>query len=373
MAILVFAGVLSVPSAVFAEANWYGSLRTALEFSDSKTSVVDIGSRWGIKGSSEAGEGLTAVYHFEHKISTANAGQPGGRLAYVGLSGGFGSVTAGQIWSASTNSFGAVVDNSWWVGASGTSSRHGNVISYAFSNDLMGMQIDANYGGPKGDDTDPSTGLQNVDFGLSINVGDIGKVALSHVDDKYSKAAPQLLATDEDPGTAGNTVYEFYDESTWRTKTNSIAAEISVSGLTVYVGTQNEKKSNTTGAEPDDYTDLTPVPDSDSLTFAQSRSTAYLGDGKELPDDYELSSSRDGHGSAIPDSEQKTTYFGFRGGLGDTGVNYLFQWRDIKDSHKPWMLGLYKSLGGGANIIFEHANNDDDSPNASYVGLAVSF
>ena len=67
MAILVLAGVLSVPSAVFAEANWYGSLRSGLEVSDGNTKVVDIGSRWGIKGSAEAGEGLTAVYRFEHK------------------------------------------------------------------------------------------------------------------------------------------------------------------------------------------------------------------------------------------------------------------------------------------------------------------
>ena len=30
-------------------------------------------SRWGIKGTSEVSEGLTAVYNFESKINTTNA------------------------------------------------------------------------------------------------------------------------------------------------------------------------------------------------------------------------------------------------------------------------------------------------------------
>ena len=55
------------------------------------------GSRWGIKGSNEAGEGLTAVYYFESKIDATNGDQPGGRLANAGISGGFGSITLGQM------------------------------------------------------------------------------------------------------------------------------------------------------------------------------------------------------------------------------------------------------------------------------------
>lgn len=313
---LALAGTLSIPSVVFAEASWYGSLRSGLEFSDGNTSVVDIGSRWGIKGSAEAGEGLTAVYRFEHKISTADASQPGGRLAYVGLSGGFGTVTAGQIWSASYNSFGAVVDNSWWTGGSGTSLRHGNVVSYAYSNDMMALQVDVAYDGAAADgapSNDPD--LERAEFGLTVNVGDMGKVALSHTDDKF------ML-------TEGATPDATSDDSTWRTKTNSVAGEISVAGLKVYVGTQKEKAENT---------------------------------------------SPTGYNQAAADTEKKTTYFGSSGSLGDTGLSYLFQWRDIKDSHKPWMLGLYKSLGGGASLNFEHANNDDNSADASYVFLAVSF
>ncbi len=352
MAILVFAGVLSVPSAVFADASWYGSLRAGLKSSDSKISVVDGGSRWGIKGSNEAGEGLSAVYRFEHKISTEDAGQPAGRLAYVGLSGGFGTVTAGQIWSASFNSFGAVTDNSAVHGNAQVTYRHGNVISYAFSNDLMSMQLDGAYGGPEGNDTDPDTGLQKVEFGLSVNIGDIGKVALSHQNDKYTMT-PAGLSADNDNDANERTLT---GASTWETKTNSIAAEISVSDLTVYVGTQTNKGTNTTA----DGT--LPTVDQDYIE----------GLGLEHEDDATYVGPHV-HGSDVPNTEQKTTFFGFRGGLGDTGLNYLFQWRDVKDSHKPWMLGLYKSLGGGADIIFEHVNNDDNAENLTAAYLRVNF
>ena len=55
-------------------------------------------------------------------------------------------MTLGQIWSASYNSFGAITDNSRFYGDSQTTYRHGNAISYAFSNDLMALQVDAVYG-----------------------------------------------------------------------------------------------------------------------------------------------------------------------------------------------------------------------------------
>ena len=289
---------------------------------------MDIGSRWGIKGSVEAGEGLTAVYKFEHGLNTASASwNDAGRLGYVGLSGGFGSVTMGQIWSASYNSFGAITDNSYWTGKSHTSGRHGNVISYAFSNDLMALQVDAVYDGGMADDTtsnDPD--LEKVEFGLSVNVGEIGKVAIAHTDDKYALDLSGGTDKVKDDG-----------DTTWRTKTNSIAGEVSVAGFRFYAGSQKEKKMCTGALSSDAIVACTPA------TEGQA------------------------------DSEQKRTFFGSSGSLGDTGISYLFQWRDIKDKNKPWMLGVYKSLGGGASLNLEHSNKDDVGEDASYVFLAVNF
>ena len=335
---------------------------------------MDGGSRWGVKGSVEAGEGLTAVYQFEHKIDAARAGLDNpmggshGRLSNIGLSGGFGSLTMGQIWSASYNSFGAVTDNSTVIGNSETTYRHGNALSYAFSNDLMALQTDLIYDSP--DPMAPEVGsdgstaipanvvsnrtrnredLQKLEFGLSVNVGEIGKVAFAHIDNKHMlsdtkdvmgkdasdadvliKAVPQLKAAD---GTTDITD----DVTSWRTKSTYVAGEISVSDLTVYVGSKKTKYINTT----------TPVTG--------------------------VSAGAAGDGSLAVKPADKTTFFGFRGGLGDTGVNYLFQWRDVKNSHKPWFLGLYKGLGGGASVFLEHVHNDGNAANDTRAYVRVNF
>ncbi|MDE0309192.1 MAG: hypothetical protein OXI60_05100, partial [Acidiferrobacterales bacterium] len=44
------------------------------------------------------------------------------------------------------------------------------------------------------------------------------------------------------------------------------------------------------------------------------------------------------------------------------------------DKKTPWVVGLSRSLGGGASVIFEHANDDDDSTkNTTGLWLKVDF
>ena len=142
LTVVCLSGLLSVPSVVFAEASWYGSLRAGINVAGT-TGVANGGSRWGIRGSSEVSEGLTAVYNFETNVDSTNATQPSGRLSYVGLSGGFGTLTIGQIWSASFNSVGAITDNSTFIGNSETSYRNGSSVSYAVSVENISIQADA--------------------------------------------------------------------------------------------------------------------------------------------------------------------------------------------------------------------------------------
>ncbi len=332
MTILVLAGVLSVPSVVFAEASWYASLRAGVESSGGNLAVKDGASRWGIKGSAEAGEGLTAVYRFEHKITTPNAAQPGGRLSYVGLSGGFGTVTVGQIWNAAYNSTGAITDNAWYYGDAQTGYRHGNAVSYAFSNDLMALQLDAIYGEGDGEDN-PNDDLEKIEFGLSVNIADMGKVAVSHTDNKFSEDRTQG---------SSNTMQDDGDTS-WRTKTATVAAQVSVSGLTVYAGAQTASYTCTG-------------------VFAGAGSDAAGYTGACEPST-----------AAHVKAKAKTTFFGFSGDLGDTGTSYLFQWRDVKSMNKkPWVLSLTRGLGDSASLILEHGNNDGGD-NQTQLGLAVSF
>ncbi len=199
MPVLIFSGLLTAPATVFADevvgedvasedsmttaaaepvgASWYGSLRGGLEFSSGMDAkFYDGGSRWGIKGTGEISEGLSGVYRFEHNISTADAGQASGRLAFVGLSGGFGALTLGRIDSASYNSAGAIRDIGNWYSAADTSGKVGNALSYAFTGDAFSVQVDAIMDGSK----DTGKAIDQLEFGMTVNLGDIGKIALAH-------------------------------------------------------------------------------------------------------------------------------------------------------------------------------------------------
>ena len=116
------------------------------------------------------------MYRFEHKISTKDGSQPSGRLAYAGLSGGFGTISVGQIWNAAYNHAGAITDKSYYFGNAGTGYRHGNAISYAFSSGIMSAQLDLVADG----DTDTGKGIDKTEFGVTVGLGEIGKVAIAH-------------------------------------------------------------------------------------------------------------------------------------------------------------------------------------------------
>ncbi len=175
---------------MFAEASWYGSLRGGVLLDKGKDArFYDGYSRWGIKGSNEISEGLSAVYRFEHKFSTEDAGQAGGRLAYVGLSGGFGSLTLGQIWSASYNHAGVIRDIGNYYSSGDTSGRIGNTLSYAYSNDAFSVQFDAIMDGKK----DSGNAIDQWELGATVNIGDIGKVAFAHVKKEDVKTGNKMV------------------------------------------------------------------------------------------------------------------------------------------------------------------------------------
>jgi len=68
------------------------------------------GSRIGFMGEEDLGGGLKAVFKYEQGLN-ADSGKDGlgndARQAYVGLAGGFGQVTFGNVWSAMDDVFGA--------------------------------------------------------------------------------------------------------------------------------------------------------------------------------------------------------------------------------------------------------------------------
>ena len=340
LTVVCLSGLLSVPSVVFAEASWYGSLRAGIISND--TAGVSDGfkgfptSRWGIKGSSEVSEGLTAVYRFEQKIDAAEAAQTVGRLSYVGLSGGFGTLTIGQVWSASFNSVGAFFDNSTFLGNSETSYRVGHAVSYAVSVENISIQADAIMNKNDGNTADKN--VDQVELGVSMGLGESGKIALAH---------------------------KSHDTTdTMKTTSNWIAGQYTIGGMTGFVGFGQKKTTNDTAID-------------DEAPGDNIANTQTIVDRSRT---------------------DKTTFMGVRGSVGDTGVSYVFQARSKKASgtqenkvgesdnndntmtniaankHTPWLLGLSRSLGGGASVHFEYDSPDQDgSKSTSYLALKVDF
>ena len=164
------AGLLTIPAVSFgaemAGPSLYGSFRTGIIFGDGDSNVSDIVSRWGIKGSHEVSEGLTASYKYEAKMNTTNAQSSGeaGRLSNISLSGGFGTVSLGQIWSASAIHYGFAVDPSYYNGVfGGASYRQGNSVSYSSSAGDVTFQIDKVTGD-----------WEKVELGASASFGPVG-------------------------------------------------------------------------------------------------------------------------------------------------------------------------------------------------------
>ena len=166
-------------------------------------SFSDAGSRWGIKGSTEVSEGLTAVYKFETRVNTSSKDpNQSTKQMYAGLSGGFGSLTLGKFHNAAQNHSGGIRDIGYWYSSGDAPTNTGNTVSYAFSSDAASFQLDAIMDG--GIDTGKS--IDQVQFGMSVNLGDIGKVALGYVEVENtvmpaSMADPKEMPAmkDEDP------------------------------------------------------------------------------------------------------------------------------------------------------------------------------
>jgi predicted porin len=148
---LVALAVLAASGASFAQSSvtlygvadiWFGSAE--LKGGD-RTTVLESGgvsgSRWGMKGTEDLGGGLKANFLLEQGISLDSGAVGAGfnRQAYVGLSGGFGEVKLGNVYTAYDDISGAAnsafdsalaPQNNVWA-STGYTSNPSNNIYYA--------------------------------------------------------------------------------------------------------------------------------------------------------------------------------------------------------------------------------------------------
>ena len=280
--------------------------------------MKDNGSRWGVKGSNEVSEGLTAVYQFEESMDLSSATvNDGNRLSYIGLSGGFGSITMGRIWSATYNHVGALTDYGVWSGNAGlTTGRISNAVSYAAATGPVSFQVDLVMEPNKM--TDAAPGLSDAeDPQVEVTPKSYGNVQDRSVDaSRFGLSVDTGFATVAIAGKNMATADEMTGEKNGDKKLTSFGFSAPVGGFTVAAGWHSLKTDMNTGN----------------------------------------------------DAKDKQTQFNFRGPLGDTGMSFSVNVADIDKGDKtdvahgstPWNVHVAKGLGGGASVAFEYIDHDHD-------------
>ena len=275
--------------------------------------VKQFGSRWGIKGTSEVSDGLSAVYKFETRIGE---GAQTTAQIYAGLSGGFGTVSMGKMFTAGDNHVG-FVDNSGFLGSEAglIDAFAGSTVSYA-SPSIGGFsfQVDAQGDQSGAQDKD----VDSAAFGATMQLGESGKIGMAYVD-RATKGKDTPLAK-KDPG--------HYD------KNGKLCADPTAAGCTYSAG----NAADGTAHLDDDRTAMI------AGQYKLGGMALHLGYGQRKWDTDSTAGKWDEDnskyakgliGEALLDKKQKTTFFGVGGGIGDTGVSFFLQVKDTKtDSNK---------------------------------------
>ncbi len=322
---------LSAPSIVFAQATWYGSFRAGVESASGETTLNSKGSRWGVKGSNEISDGLTAVYRYEEALDLRTATlSAGNRLSYVGLSGGFGTLTMGRVWGAEYNSTGAITDGSYFYGNSHGSYRVGPALSYAVSAGPVSMQLDA------------------------IMAGNGARDRGDHVHGQGNGEGPDNCGTGASVTAETRCINYPDDDNTVNTK----SIDRILFGLSAGFGSGKVAVSYDSDSTTPAFKD-TNITAAGEFTFGATR--VYLGySQKKTPSGGDQDDDADGT------QVQKTTstFAGIGGSFGDTGLSYLMQVVQRKQEFggtakpTPILLSIAKSLGGSSTIILEGVTNN---------------
>ena len=358
--------------------------------------MMSNGSRWGVKGSSEVSEGLTAVYRYEENLNLANATLgAGNRLSSVGLSGGFGTVTLGQIWSASYNHVGVLTDNGVWSGNNNSPTlRTSSNLSYSASTGPISFQLDAGMGAGTGRSLDMAqlgmsfdTGAATIGMAFTANKSDTQVVRTSALGvsvpvggltlaSSWMEAKTTTFETDGSSGSLGSPALcekKRFANALVNLKEGNYAVMINDDGEVVQKSTTTPLKlvPGATTYIPANVDDKSGEYECDSPQARPNNKPITDVDGGPYNDVAIVSKFQDAVAStaAVVPTEEKTDKakqmrFSVTGPLGDTGMSFAVNVHNNPDKkgvgENPWNAHVSKSLGGGARLAFEYIDNDDN-------------
>ena len=369
-------------------------------------------------------EGMNAVYRFESKItnSTGGAGgQTNGNFAFVGLTGGFGSITLGKQNNAAYNHAGAIRDISNWHSYGDTDgSKTANSLSYSYAAESFSMQVAAVMDGGEKADTDGA--IDRVEFGLTVGLGDLGKVAIGYekqedsmMDGKAMEGLVQSMFDDAKDLTLTAKGLENLGDQVWRKasgdkaivkgKVSDVVYMVGGSAVTIVQVTHDGTDLATRVVNMEDKTAYSDDCDTAAERTAAAEtckattsyvavSTAYTGEpekGKSISPTYTIVDHNGGITATATVTPMETTYghkaSHISASFGLAGITVALG-HTTKDSNSPMMndkmktnfLGASGSIGDtglswnawGRNVKNNgHKSGDDRSPWT--VGLGKSL
>jgi predicted porin len=222
--------LIALPLAARAQSSveLYGIVDTSIQWAHSggqSTARLDASnvqtSSWGLRGEEDLGGGMKAIFKLENGFNTNNGamaqtGKMFGREAWVGLSGKYGSITAGLhntplAYGLIRYSMGDLGHWDWGHASNNydffTSTRVSNSVAYT-SPIIGGVTLSALYArGANGDSTLPSTLGDTVSVGLNYTRGPLS-VEADYESMVYGKTSP--ITADSQTG-VGN--FEFLGAS----------------------------------------------------------------------------------------------------------------------------------------------------------------
>jgi predicted porin len=189
---LAVAGTLGASMAAQADSGFYGSVRIGLQYldtvnpntlvSDDQTTVRGFGSRFGFRGETDMGNGLTGFGRYEFGVATEGTGpNVTRRHAYVGMKGDWGSVLLGQTYHTWYNFMNGPIDNPWWGAAYswlGYAGRTAQGITYAGDWGMFSAGTTLYMNNASTSATGGHESLDSYDVAGAFDFGKGGKLAL---------------------------------------------------------------------------------------------------------------------------------------------------------------------------------------------------
>ena len=324
---------LMAPVAAQADVTVYGRIHQGIKFVNpekgkSTTDFVGIGSRFGIKASSDLGNGMTASAQYEFATSTdaPGSGVASTRVAKVGVSGSFGSIDLGNQWSAWYNMVGVHVDPTFSVGGLYHIGpfRTANTIKYSNSFGPVSFELDARID----------------DAGTDANATAVKRAALN-------KAVKDAVVFDS----LGDESKDFVNSLLLdKAKEDKNAGDAYALAVNIAV---NDNISVAAGIDDTDARTLTGAAVKVSLGSYWA-SIAHQSNDKDTK-------------KGMKDKDPSTTSFWVGGSFGNTSAMLGTGRRDndtgdktVGNDPSDITLAVYHDLGGGLKLLYEGNKNDVD-------------